>query len=217
MKRLTTILSVLLFLLPCAAFANQATFSSYATGISANYSPNQLYLNKFLGAVAKENKNNPELPAIENKIRQDLSTTTDMVWLFMKDNQAKLKSPTKTTASNGFFDGIALFLSSIFEPKQALATVATLPFGGPLDSAEYCDCSDSWLIYIGPTSNPATSDEVLSYEEGTQAFEYYNIPFATELLGDDEPGVQGCYEYIGYGCTVIGSEGEITPIVGSNI
>jgi len=209
-------LPALLFLLPGIALANQVTFSSYTTTVSTGYSPNQLYLNKFLNAVARANKNNPMLPAIENKIRQDLSTTTDMVWLFMKDNQTKLKNPTKTTVSNNFFDDIALFLSSIFEPKQALATVATSPFGGPLDSAEYCDCSDSWLIYIGPTANPATSDEALSYEEGTQAFRNYNIPFATELFGDEEPGVQGCYEYIGYSCTVISSEGEITPIVGSN-
>ncbi len=208
MKKTICATFFVLLLFPLSAFAVQTAHPS-------TYSPNQFYLGAFLNAVAKSNKGNPNLSSIENKMRQDLATTTDLVGLFFKDNQAKLKGLSKPRVK-GFLGMIDSIFASIFEPRQAAAAVTSLPFGGPLDDAYYCDCSDSWLIYIGPTSNLDTSDEDLSYEEGSQAFEYYNIPFATYLLGNEEPGVPGCYEYVGYTCTPIEAEGEITPVVGSN-
>jgi len=217
MKKPFTIIALLILLFPFLAYANQISLTSISSpSLSNKYSPNQLYLPAFIKAVARVNKNNPELQSIENKITQDSATTTDMVGLFFKENQAKLKNPFTPSKPKSLLSSLGDFLLSMFEPQQALATVATVPFGGPLDDAYYCDCSDSWLIYIGPTSNLKTSDEVLSYEEGSQAFEYYNIPFATDLLGSEIPAVPACEEYIGYGCVSIESEGAITPVVGSN-
>ncbi len=88
------------------------------------------------------------------------------------------------------------------------------PFGGELYYSFYCGCSGNWLLTIQPLAPNYVT--LLTYTEGTQLYESYNIPFTQYLLGFYEQGQQ-CQVYAGTACVTISSEGEVSSTVGSSI
>jgi hypothetical protein len=106
-------------------------------------------------------------------------------------------------------------LTRILKPQTAFAQSAGTPFGGAVLYSYYCDCSNSWLIGIEPL--PPDFPALLSYEEGSQAFLSFNIPFTSWLLGSYENGGGICQIYIGTGCAGVSSDGLISPVTGSSI
>lgn len=172
---------------------------------------NTVYLDKFLEHLKKTNKTS-NFSQIEAKVRQEAASTTDLTDLFLRQNNIRTRfGGAKKVSFGSFLD----FFPSLFRPKEVFAETG-LPFGGPMVFTFYCDCSDSWLVAIGPTSNPDTSDLVLDYIPESQIFASYNIPFTAYLLGFYEPGVPVCYVYAGYSCFDIESDGLISPETGSS-
>lgn len=172
---------------------------------------NQLYLKNFLQKLEKINKNNPNLSAIEEKIKKDVATNVDFTQQFIKKENL-FKKPTQKLS---FLSSITSFFESIFAPEEVNAG-SGLPFGGPMVFTYPCTCSDAVMIFVGPTANPLNSDLLLGYVPGSQAFASYNIPLSPWLLGNYVPAAPICYMYIGYGCAPVTTEGTITPMVGSS-
>jgi predicted signal transduction protein with EAL and GGDEF domain len=86
-----------------------------------------------------------------------------------------------------------------------------LPFGGPILTTMVCTCTPAvWLVIVGPP-RPAA----LSYVSGSQAFEYFNMPFATWTLGLYMPGVPTCWMGVAPFCGPV-TQGTIMPIVGTS-
>jgi hypothetical protein len=200
-----------------ASFAIPKTGTSSPAVVSLKKAPgfvaNQLYLQNFVKKLERVNKNNPNLAAIVEQVKLDAATTTDLKGLFLK--QAKMTVKKNKISSGDFLkDRFAGFFEFLM-PKKALA-IGALPFGGPLLFTYYCTCSQTWLVYIGPTSNLATSNMLLDYVTGSQGFENYNLPFTTWVMGLEIPSVPLCYVYAGYTCFTITAEGMITPIVGTS-
>ena len=194
---------------PASAQKNQVT----TPGAAAN----QVNLENFVKKIRAKNKNNPNLPYIEEEIRKGAATSTNLVNQFLNEakplpmKNLKKKLPTK----NPFIS----FLYSILVPQEAFAQeeeVLAFPFGGPILYAYPCTCSGTWLVFVGPTANLATSAFLLDYEMGTELYSSYNLPFAPWVLGEAEESVPICYMYAGYSCFPIYTEGVITPLVGSS-
>jgi hypothetical protein len=187
--------------------------------MSAQSNPNLKGLDVFLADVDKVSAEK-HIPAatvalIKTQIVKDAATTTDLRKKFESIvSRSVTRSPDDPSLA-GLWARIAGNILNIFTPGKAYAQAAGQPFGGELDYTFYCDCSDSWLVGIEPL--PPNYVALLSYEEGTQAYLSYNIPFTEWLLGFYEDGEGMCQEYVGEDCVDVPSEGSIMPTVGSSL
>jgi hypothetical protein len=182
---------------------------------STQTNTNQIYLERFIKAVEKTNKNNPDLPLIVQQIRKDSATTTDLVSTFLKQAAPVNKNQKKAPSKLGFVgDLLASLVDLVIKPKEADASIG-LPFGGPLLYVYPCTCSPAWVTFTGPTANPLTSDLLLTYITGSQAYGYYTLPFSPHILGTYLITPPACYMYAGISCIPFYTEGTITPLVGS--
>lgn len=169
--------------------------------------PNSENLDYFLDRVKKvqvqSGKSETEAQGLADSIRQiALSTTTDFKAHFFQ-NVLSVQPRALSKAKPGF--------RSVFSFKVPIAH-AQVAFGGPLLYAMPCTCSATALVTIGP---PVPS--YLDYVYGTQSFLNFTAPYAAFFLGLYTPGSgETCYMYIGYGCTLIPSEGLITPVLGTS-
>jgi len=116
---------------------------------------------------------------------------------------------------NNFFTFVKETLDRLAGALVPTAYAVTgTPFGGALEFAFYCACSDTWLLTIQPL--PPSYAALLSYLPETQEYSGYNIPFTAELLGFYIPGAGVCL-VPGYPtCIYTPNEGYITPFVGSS-
>jgi hypothetical protein len=182
------------------------------------YTANQVNLEGFIEKVRQANKSNPEIDGIIGQIRKDVATSTDLMGKFL--SQPSLIPLNKKVALEESKDSIASKIFSFFNPFRAKVASAFMgyPFGGPIFYTFYCTCSGSWLVWIGPTVSLATSNMVLDYYTGSQAYLNYNFPFTSYAMGKyTSTGASICYIYYGYGCTSIPlSRGMVTPMVGTS-
>ena len=90
----------------------------------------------------------------------------------------------------------------------------SLPVGGLVTYRYLCTCSFTWLITLsGPTYG------TVDYETGTQAYQSYNLPYATNLLGNTQTtGSPICVSEPEAECGVVisSTNGLLTSVVGSS-
>lgn len=180
--------------------------------------PNEKNLDTFLSSVdtvaQKKGISADLLATIKDQIRKDIATSTNLLDAFEKTVKKSTITKVQTpTFVQKYFQDAWRALQMSFFPKHAQAA-AGVPFGGAILFPFYCSCSANWLITITPLS--PTFVTLLSYEQGSQAFLSYNLPFARWILGDYLPGAGICLIYVGTGCASVPSEGMVTPFVGSS-
>lgn len=175
--------------------------------------PNSINLEYSLAAIKtlaqKEGRSEAEVAALEDAVRAEVATTTDFRKEFFKawNLGAAPQSP---------FSGIkdrVLNLFAFFGVASRAYAQGNTPFGGELYYAFPCNCSGNWLLTIEPL--PPTHVGLLTYRQGTQKYESYNIPNTQYLLGFYSEG-GSCRVVSGKSCATIPSEGSITPTVGSS-
>ncbi len=184
--------------------------------------PNLANIDTFLTNIdkvgVKKGFSASSLAQIKSQVLKDAATTTDLRKKFLS---IAVKSPQHSEAKPSTTLGILLSyiersFDRIFRPEKALAqSQGSTPFGGQLEYAYFCTCSDTWLLTMEPL--PPSYAVLLTYVPFTQGYLSYNIPYAGELLGMYQEGSGECLIYYGYGCATIPSEGMITPEVGSNV
>ena len=193
--------------------------------LATSSNPNLVNIDVFIGKVVATEKargvSDATIAAIANELRTEAATRGDYKKEFLQKEidvnkargklQARTNNDWRDVLVSSFADIRPLFAKNIFTIPTAHALVGT-PFGGTVVYIYPCTCSATALITV---AGPAGA--FLDYVYGTQAFLSYNLPYATFILGDFEPGAgETCYIYFGYGCTVIPSEGLISSVVGSS-
>ncbi len=151
---------------------------------------------------------------LEQKIRDEAATTTDFMAQFYKEQQDIYLKEHHVS----FLEGIFSKLGDVFAPAIARAALA-LPFGGKLVYVNpfICDCSPGLTQVFVALPNPTpTSNLLLLYVDGTEAFQWHNLPEpGVNTLGEYTPGGV-CFTIVSHACIPIPAEGVITPLVGSS-
>jgi peptidoglycan hydrolase-like protein with peptidoglycan-binding domain len=190
--------------------------------------PNQKNLDLYISAVnakgMKEGYASSTLTLIDQKIRTINATTTDFTQQFFDQQKALYQKQISETTSHspvlGFFEKVFSLVAEPFTPEKAYAGLG-LPFGGYITAVDpICDCpvGITQIFVALPNPNLATSNLLLNYVLGTEAFNWHNIPeTGIATLGIYEPGILSCWTSIGFGCVPIPAEGQITPEVGSSL
>lgn len=185
---------------------------------TASQNPNLQNLDTFITAIdnaaAKQGMSADAVAAIKQQVLKDVATTTDLRAAFLKIVQ---NNSNQSIADNSFTDrvfaSIEQAFDTIFVPERARAATS-VPFGGALLFAYFCNCSSTWLLTLEPL--PPSYTDLLTYTPGSQAFLSHNIPATDWLLGEYAPGVGVCLFIAPHGCGYIPSDGMITPVVGSS-
>lgn len=182
--------------------------------------PNSINLEYALSEIEKvgrkQGMDDARLSVIEKIIREKTATTTDLTKEFF--TTANIKYAGVQSYNKLKVDGFLGRIFTILGVVKIAEAITGSPWGGKVVTAWPCTCPpDVWLLTITPL--PPTYATVLAYIGGTQLFATY-IPTphtGQSFLGFYEPAIQVCGEYVGATCTVVPSEGFISPEVGSSI
>jgi peptidoglycan hydrolase-like protein with peptidoglycan-binding domain len=190
--------------------------------------PNLKNIDLYIAAIRKngmkQGLSSTTLSLIEQKIRNEAATTTDFRKQFFQNQQAIYAKKVSENSSSSplvtFVEKVFSILGSPFTPEKAYAGTG-LPFGGYITYVDpvICDCSAFAVTQIFVAgADPLTSDLLLDYIDGSEAFSSYNIPEpGIAVLGIYEPFIDSCYTYIPPAECIPVSEGTITPEVGSSL
>jgi len=170
------------------------------------------YVAAMRSAGTKAGATAQELDAAEAQIRATATSTAATDAFYAKQRALFNK---KHALLNAVMDHIV----KVFAPEVALADTG-LPFGGFIAYVNpLCTCSPNvqQLFITLPQPTP-TSNMLLDYVDGTEAFEWYNLPEpGLATLGEYTPAAQSCYFIVPHvGCYPIYAQGTIQPIVGSS-
>lgn len=195
------------------------TPSTSPASTTASQNPNLKNLDKFLAALdrvsARQGFPAADLALVKEQIIKDVATTTDLRATFLRIVQDKSNQAIRNNSpAGGVLAAIAQALGGIFSAERARAATGA-PFGGALLFPYYCNCSDTWLLTLGPL--PPTFAAILTYVPESQIYLSYNIPLTEWLLGEYTPEAGVCSVYVLVGCAGIPSDGMITPTVGSSL
>lgn len=188
--------------------------------------PNLRNLEAYIAAVkdrsAKGGLSDEKISYIEAKIRKQAADDTDFLQEFFDKQQAfyKKKASADTPASPLFsvLDRALSFVGDAFAAKKAAAM--GLAFGGYVTYVNpvICDCPPGITQLFVGGADYATSNFLLNYIDGSQAFASYNLPEPSiAVKGLYIPAIPSCWTYVGTACSLIPSDGQITPVVGSSI
>jgi hypothetical protein len=200
------------------ASAGLSAPSSVVTSTITSQNPNLQNLDAFITAIdnaaAKQGMSADAVAAIKQQVLKDVATTTDLRTTFLKIVQdSSHQSAIDNSFTDRVFASIERAFDTIFVPERARAATS-VPFGGALLFAYFCNCSSTWLLTLEPL--PPSYADLLTYTPGSQAFLSHNIPATDWLLGEYAPGVGVCLFIAPHGCGYIPSDGMITPVVGSS-
>ncbi len=191
-------------------------------------SPSDLYLRAVDRRLVKNGVSSSTEALIEAKIRSTTASSANLQQQFF-DEQRKFYKKASDAGDSPAVAFVKSALSSVawfFAPQTAHAAVTALSMGGYIVYVNpfVCDCPPGITqIFVAlPLASPLTSNLLLNYIDGSQAFSWYNIPEpGIEVLGLYEPFVLGsCWTFIPATppfCVPIPSDGLITPIVGSSL
>ena len=177
----------------------------------------QMYINTVTQIETMQGMSPQTVAQVAEKIRQTEATATDFKAQFFKEQQALYAA--KTSLINQVLGAIAGF----FLPQTAQAlSVGLFPFGGYLTyiNPAICDCPPGIItqLYVFLPNPTITSNLLLNYVNGTEAFNWHNIPEpGIATVGSYAPVTQGCFTWVGHICIPIPSRGTITPMVGSSL
>ena len=194
--------------------------------------PNLENLDYFLSAVRsvgeKQGYTKEKLALIENQIRVEVATTTNLREKFMDDMKKTGQSaylensfPLLSGSPKNFFTDTFKKLKDVLSailPEIPVANAAIgVPFGGQVIFPIYCTCSGNWMVGMRPFG--PTYVVLLTHYLGAQAFLYHNAPFpiSSYMLGTYIPGAGHCLFYIVFGCIDVPAEGATTPMLGSSL
>lgn len=103
----------------------------------------------------------------------------------------------------------ALLFLTVFQSHsvKAQATTGEIPYGGQRVYTLTCDCSGNLLLYIYDYRTKSLL--TLLYQYGASIlYSYYNV-YGTYLLGTYTSSGNTCQIYVGEGCVVISSQGQL--------
>ena len=149
-----------------------------------------------------------DIAAIDEAVLKELATTTDLRALFLSQLET-----TKKTAQDGYFGRFVSALNDLLGVRHAEAGLG-IPFGGMIITPFYCTGSFNWMLTLKP--EPPTYATLLSYYLGTEAFSWYNLPFALYVKGFYAPPGVCVIGFCPY-CVHIPTWGTITPETGSSV
>jgi hypothetical protein len=221
-------LSVVTVSVASATPSSASSTSSASTTVSQN--PNLKNLELYIAAIKeiglKQGMSPDTLSLIEDKIRKEVATTTDFRQQFFDKQKAAYEKKLLGNVSQSpvmvFFEKAFSFISEPFIAEKAYAGLG-LPFGGYITYVNpwICNCPPgiTQIFVTLPDPNPLTSNLLLNYVDGSEAFSWYNIPEpGIAVLGTYIPTpVSSCWFYTGHACVSIPAEGQITPEVGSSL
>ena len=201
-----------------------------STTTPAAENPNLVNIEPYIAAVKrvgqKQGYSTSALSYLEAKIRKQAITTKDYRKEFFDKQKAayekKISINFSETPVQAFFKRVLSKIGGTIFAQKVFAAVG-LPFGGFITyvNPAICDCPPGVVtqIFVAlPNPNLAESNLLLNYLNGSEAFNYHNIPEPSiAVLGQYEPGVQSCITYYGTTCAPFPAEGQITPIVGSSL
>lgn len=203
------------------AASSPATFST---------NPNATYLEEFIAAVHTEGlkQGTPKdiLYLIEQRLRENAATTTDLTKEFIKTQIKSFISQPITSAPRSFIEKIKnnlLALSKSFIPTAQ--AVGGLSIGGRLKYADpyyTCSCSGGTVsyLYIGDNNPSIATNKLVSYVNGSQIFSAYTLPYVSQVgvVGEYIPGLQSCYMYVyPSDCVPVPNAGTLTSFTGTSI
>lgn len=204
--------------------------SSYSTSTATSPAPSvhttKTSFDSYITAINKlgieQGYSSTTLALINDTLRAASATTTDTVAEFYKNQQALYQKKASLEAgkplAQRMLNKVIAAAQSIFAPERAQAATG-LPFGGFVTYAFPCTCTP-WVtsIFVALPMPTATSNFVLNYVNGTQAFGWYTLPTpSVAALGSYAPGVQSCYLIVPKTCIPLPAVGTITPEVGSSL
>lgn len=184
-------------------------------------SPMEQYIAEVKKGLERQNESTETIALIEKKIRDTAPEADKLIEDFYKQEQERYKK--QVSEADGpvlaFFKSSLITVGSFFVPQTAHAALG-LPFGGYVTYiTPVCTCTPavSQVFVTLANANVATSNLLLDYIYGTQAFNWHNLPLpGVATLGIYEPAPI-CYMFIGKGCVPLPSRGVITPVVGSSL
>ena len=188
----------------------------------ASTSPLNLYIAAVNKLAIQQGYSTTTLAFINDQLRTASATTTDTVAQFYKEQQVlyqkKVSLEVGKSLAQRVFDKVVATAQSVFMPERAQAATG-LPFGGFVTYALPCTCTPAVTsIFVALPAPTPTSNLVLDYVNGTEAFSWHTLPTPTvATLGIYEPGVQSCFIVIPHACIPLPAVGTITPMVGSSL
>jgi peptidoglycan hydrolase-like protein with peptidoglycan-binding domain len=201
-----------------------------STSTSAVENPNLKNIDLYIAAIKSEGLKQGLSPTtlsyIEDKIRREAVTTRDYRQEFFDKQKAAYQKRISINISESpisvFLKKILSNIGGVFFAQKVYAALG-IPFGGFITYVNpvICDCPPGIVtqIFVAlPNANPAISNLLLNYVNGSEGFNWHNIPEPSiAVLGTYVPAVPSCWTYVGTACVLIPSEGQITPIVGSSL
>ena len=212
------------------AKCDRSLSSGTAEGGANSTNPNLKNLDIYVDAVKKRALKGgfpqDKLSFLEDKIRKGATTNNNFLQQFFDAQKEiynkQISEKVFKTPAFAFLGKVISFVDENFYAKKAQAATG-IPFGGFITYVNplICDCPPGVItqIFVAlPEAEPAISNLLLNYVNGTQAFSNYNIPEPSiAVLGFYEPGIPSCWTYVGESCVLIESDGQITPEVGSSL
>jgi len=210
--------------IPAASATTSASaVVSMSPAVATSTSPINLYIAAINKAGVAQGYASSTLSLITAKILATSASTTDFQAQFFKEQQALYQKQVSIEMSKPLavriLDNILASAEHFLMPDTAQAGVG-LPFGGFVTYSNpfICDCPPGVTsIFVAlPTPTP-TSNLLLDYVDGTEAFSWYTLPaLGVATLGTYEPGVLSCVTYVGDACVPVPAVGTITPETGSS-
>lgn len=159
-----------------------------------------------------EGRSAAELDAIEATVRAQATTTLSATQRFWADQETQYRE------HHTLIYATLHALADLVLPEKARAALG-LPFGGYVALVlPICTCTPAvqQLFVMLPQATP-TSNLTLNYIDGTEAFQWYNLPEpGVAVLGTYVPAAPACWLVIPHGCIPIPAAGVIEPMTGSS-
>ena len=190
--------------------------SEKAGGDGKTPHPNSRNLDQFLGIVKQvggtQGYAQDKLETLTKEISSfALSTTTDFFAQFAKETNG---SSRPISLESPFQSRITALLKKLTGVIVRRVDALAPSFGGMVLYVFPCTCSGNWLVGMVPLSVPPIS--LITHYPGSQAFMNFNAPFTLFMLGIYIPQGAPCLFYVGLACTVIPSQAQTTPVLGSS-
>lgn len=214
-----------------ASVATSVAVASPTASATTSQNPNFQNIDAYINAVNEtgftQGLSSSTLSFVDQKIRTEAATTTNFTQQFYNEQQALYEKQLSVNTSGSpmlaFFEKTLSLVAEPFYIEKAYAAIG-VPFGGYLTyvNPAICDCPPGVITHLFVSLPnvipPAVSNMLLDYTNGSEAFDYHNIPEpGIAVLGLYAPGTQACYTYVGESCVPVGAAGLIINPVGSSL
>lgn len=198
---------------------------------TVSQNPNQTNLDLYIAKIQKlgltQGLSSSTIALITQKIRTEAATSTDFTQEFYNEQKAlyekKISDDTSHSPLLAFVEKAFSLVAEPFYIEKAYAAIG-IPFGGYITyvNPAVCDCPPGVItqifVALPNVVPPETSNLLLNYANGSEAFLNYNIPLPKiAVLGFYSPAAQACWTYSGVSCVPVPAEGLIINPTGSSL